>query len=346
MRIMKKLLKYGKLVLIGTTMLFAGCKNKNNNEEGNLNVIEDQTTTEEKKYQEGDSFAPNGKPIVEGDFKSNMVTLPNLKTIQYDKRKVKEPTDEEAIVYVKLNDAINATPVYDDSFKAELGDQVWCEVSAKFNGEDLPNVSFKKGGENISLGGGAKLPKEAEEKIVGMHQNEEKDFSITYPEDYWNKDVRGLKVDYHVKVVQIAKTKEPSAVDIAKAKEMLKDQDKDAAIAHNETALKQEIIKESTIECYPQGVIEELKKAFGAELESKFGPLDKYKAQLTEEEYNDQMYEYVFKHVDEEMVLRALAEKTGITMGSQMYNDYAQAFNISGNDALWKAILSEVAKGA
>ena len=49
---MKKLLKYGKLVLIGTTMLFAGCKNKNNNEEGNLNVIEDQTTTEEKKYQE------------------------------------------------------------------------------------------------------------------------------------------------------------------------------------------------------------------------------------------------------------------------------------------------------
>ena len=57
------------------------------------------------------------------------------------------------------------------------------------------------------------------------------------------------------------------------------------------------------------------------------------------------MYEYVFKHADEEMVLRALAEKTGITVGSQMYNDYAQAFNLSGNDALWKAILSEVAKG-
>ena len=344
---MNKVIKYGKFALLGTVLLFVGCKNKTASEEGNLNVIEEKKQDAvEKKYKEGDSIAPNGTAIVEGDFKSDYVTLPDLKNIQYEKRKVKEPTDEEAIVYVKLNDAIHANPVKDDSFHAELGDQVWCQVTAKFNGEDLPNVSFKKGGENVALGNGSNLPREAEEKIVGMHQNEEKDFSITYPEDYWNKDVRGLKVDYHVKVVQIAKTKEPSAEDIAKAKEMLRDQDKDSAIVSNERSLKNAIVSGSKIEYYPQAVIDVLKNKFQADIEGKFGPIEKYKSQLTEEEYNDQMYEYVFKNIDKEMVLRALSEKLGITVDSQLCKDYAQAFSLSGDDALWKTILSEIANGS
>ena len=344
---MNKVIKYGKFALLGTVLLFTGCKNKTASEEGSLNVIEEKKQDAvEKKYKEGDSIAPNGTAIVEGDFKSDYVTLPDLKNIQYEKRKVKEPTDEEAIVYVKLNDAIHANPVMDDSFQAELGDQVWCQVTAKFNGEDLPNVSFKKSGENVALGNGSNLPREAEEKIVGMHQNEEKDFSITYPEDYWNKDVRGLKVDYHVKVVQIAKTKEPSAEDIAKAKEMLRDQDKDSAIVSNERSLKNAIVSGSKIEYYPQAVIDDLKNKFQADIEGKFGPIEKYKSQLTEEEYNDQMYEYVFKNIDKEMVLRALSEKLGITIDSQLCKDYAQAFNLSGDDALWKTILSEIANGS
>ncbi len=38
------------------------------------------------------------------------------------------------------------------------------------------------------------------------------------------------------------------------------------------------------------------------------------------------------------MVLRALSEKLGITVDSQLCKDYAQAFNLSGDDALWKTL--------
>ena len=58
------------------------------------------------------------------------------------------------------------------------------------------------------------------------------------------------------------------------------------------------------------------------------------------------MYEYIFKNIDKEMVLRALSEKLGITVDSQLCKDYAQAFNLSGDDALWKTLLSEIANGS
>lgn len=73
--------------------------------------------------------------------------------------------------------------------------------------------------------GAKKLLKEFEESLRGMKAGEEKQFPLTYPKDYFNKELAGKSGDFHVKVKSVRKKIVPKldenfAKDLGKFKDM------------------------------------------------------------------------------------------------------------------------------
>ena len=56
----------------------------------------------------------------------------------------------------------------------------------------------------MELGAG-RIIKEFDEQVVGMKRDEEKDFELSFPEDYFNKELAGKQVKFHVKLKEIRK---------------------------------------------------------------------------------------------------------------------------------------------
>jgi trigger factor len=85
---------------------------------------------------------------------------------------------------------------------------------------DLVNVNFKtfSNGQELSesqadnyplvLGKGHFL-EGFEKELMGLKANEEKNFSVTAPADYWEENLRGKKLDFQVKVNEVSERKLP-----------------------------------------------------------------------------------------------------------------------------------------
>lgn len=88
-----------------------------------------------------------------------------------------------------------------DDRAAKMGDNVNIDFSGSVNGEKFEGGTAKKF--DLKLGGGRFIPG-FEEQVEGMKIGEERDITVTFPEDYGEKKLAGKEAVFHIKLHTIS----------------------------------------------------------------------------------------------------------------------------------------------
>lgn len=143
------------------------------------------------------------------------ITVPDLGQLEVEKGDV-NVTKENVDAYLErlVDDRAEFTPVEDRP--VQKGDYVTVDVSAESGDEmliDEDEQTFEIGDKSIA---------EVVEHILGMNPDEEKDFTINFPEDHKSENMAGKEVNFHVKLIKIME-KHPPALDDDFAKDLGED---------------------------------------------------------------------------------------------------------------------------
>jgi trigger factor len=185
-----------------------------------------------------------------GDYKA---LLPEMKDI--------EVTDEE--IEEKLKEmAGNSAPLAKIKRKrmAREGDFAVIDFEGFKDGEPFEGGKAEK--YTLEIGSGSFIPG-FEDQVIGMKYEEEKDITVTFPEDYQAKDLAGAEVVFKVKLHEIQEKGEP-VIDDEFAKKMLP-QEENATVETLKEKMKEQIVNEKKAKYYN----EELKPAYLEALVSK-----------------------------------------------------------------------------
>ncbi len=171
-----------------------------------------------------------------------------------------------------------------------------------------------------------------EEQIVGMKTGEEKDIKVTFPEDYFSKDLAGKEATFKVKLHEIKEKKLPAlddefAKDVSEfdtlndlktsIKEKKQAQNDDRA-KHETESLAIEAVCDNTTIDIPSGMIETEIDAMIRDLEQQLSyqgiSLDQYLHMInkTRKEIEDSYKEQAEKNVKSRLVLEAIIKEEKI----------------------------------
>ncbi len=133
------------------------------------------------------------------------VTLPKLTSVTVEQKdiSVNEKEIEDTLESVRNSRAV----FHDKTGAAAQGDRVEVDFQVSINGKPLEGGDSKN--HPLIIGGRNFIPG-FEDKLVGMHSNEEKEFTITAPDDYFQKELVGKKLDFKVKVHKIQSVELPT----------------------------------------------------------------------------------------------------------------------------------------
>lgn len=98
----------------------------------------------------------------------------------------------------------------DKNGPAQNGDRIEVDFEVKSDGKIIEGGSSKN--HPLILGNNNFMPG-FEENLVGMKQGEEKAFTLIAPEDYFNKEVAGKKLDFVVRVNSVKSVELPALTD-------------------------------------------------------------------------------------------------------------------------------------
>jgi len=161
-------------------------------QENNIEVI-GQPQVEILKLAKGNDFACKLKAEILPE-----INLPDYKKIASSVEKQEVKVDDEDIEKVLTQIArMNAT-FEDLAGSAQKGDLAQIEYQS-------PQVEDNKQYEDRFFLGDGHFTAGFEENIEGMKQGEEKEFNIVFPDDYFQKQLAGEKVDFKVKLVKAQK---------------------------------------------------------------------------------------------------------------------------------------------
>lgn len=93
---------------------------------------------------------------------------------------------------------------------AETGDRLTIDFNGTLDGEPFEGGAAE--GANLELGAGRFL-KDFEDNLIGASAEEEKTFSLTFPEDYHGKNLAGKTVEFNVKVKAVSEAVLPEVDD-------------------------------------------------------------------------------------------------------------------------------------
>ena len=178
-----------------------------------------------------------------GDYKA---LLPEIKD--------EEVTDEEVEERLKQI-AGNSAPLEKIKRKRMVreGDFAVIDFEGFKDGEPFEGGKAEK--YTLEIGSGSFIPG-FEDQVIGMKYEEEKDITVTFPEDYQAKDLAGAEVVFKVTLHEIQEKAEP-VLDDEFAKKMLP-QEEDATIDTLKEKVKEQLQMEKTSKYYN----EELKPAY------------------------------------------------------------------------------------
>jgi trigger factor len=145
----------------------------------------------------------------------NVEVLPKVELGEYKgldaKRRVRPVADQDVdnIIAGLRENSASLIPVEDRP--AQLGDSVTVTFNGKFldtpEAEDI-NVEDV----DVELGG-AGVQQEFTDNLLGVHADEEKGFTVDYPEDFTSKGLAGKRVEYLAKVSAVRKKELPELDD-------------------------------------------------------------------------------------------------------------------------------------
>lgn len=156
-----------------------------------------------------------GNPLV---FKAEVVVLPEIQLPDYVKiAKGKKPKTKDEIVvdekeigqsidWLRKSRAKYITVLRE----AKFGDRVEIDFESSLDGVKIDKGESKN---HPSILGQSKFVKGFDDNLVGMEEGEEKNFSLVFPENYYQKHLAGKLVDFKVKMMSVQEEELPELND-------------------------------------------------------------------------------------------------------------------------------------
>ncbi len=136
------------------------------------------------------------------------IKVPDLHSIKVKRKDVQVSAEE---VTNTLEDIRSSRALFKDKdTPVEKGDRVEIDFEAILNGKPIEGGISKN--HPLVVGKGLFMPG-FEDKLIGMNKGEEKEFSLVAPEDYFNKDIAGKKLDFKVRMADVKKVELPTLDD-------------------------------------------------------------------------------------------------------------------------------------
>ena len=138
------------------------------------------------------------------------VELGQYKGVEIEKVDVKEVTEEDIDAELKRQQNANAKITDVTDRPVQNGDMIKLDFDGSIDG--TPFDGGKAENYDLTVGSGSFIPG-FEEQLVGMNAGEEKDVTVTFPEDYHAKDLAGKEAVFHCRVNSIREKKLPELND-------------------------------------------------------------------------------------------------------------------------------------
>ncbi|MCM3086576.1 trigger factor [Bhargavaea ginsengi] len=287
-----------------------------------------------------------GQPVV---FKANVTVKPEVKLGEYKGLEVERQetavTDEE--IEEQLNDRRqgNAEFVIKEDEPAAEGDTVVIDFEGFTDGE--PFEGGKAEGYELELGSNSFIPG-FEEQLTGVKAGDSKDVEVSFPEEYHAAELAGKPATFKVTVHEV-KSRELPELDDEFAKEVdsevasldelrskLKEQTAQEKKDASEAALRDELVEQAAKnadieipEVMVEGEVDRMIQEFGQRLQQQGMTLDLYFQFSGQDEaaLRAQMKEDAETRVRVSLVLEAIAEAEGVTVGEEDIQEELQTMS-------------------
>jgi trigger factor len=141
--------------------------------------------------------------------------MPEIPTPDYDglevTRRVRPVEDSEVdeLIEERLQKEAALIPV--EGRKSELGDTVIADLEGKFE-DDPEGEPIKAEDLEVKLGD-EKIERSFTDNLIGVEVDEEKEFTVSYPEDFSSPALAGKTVHYNAKIKSVGRTETPEMND-------------------------------------------------------------------------------------------------------------------------------------
>lgn len=141
--------------------------------------------------------------------------MPEIPTPKYDDievtRRVKPVIDGEVedLIAERLQREATLIPV--EGRKSEIGDTVIADLEGRF--DDTPDAEPIKADDLEVELGGEHIEKSFTENLVGVEEDDEKEFTVVYPAEFSSEALAGKTVHYKAKIKSVGKTELPELND-------------------------------------------------------------------------------------------------------------------------------------
>jgi trigger factor len=163
--------------------------------------------------EDAENIKVNGsQPIV---LRVHVEVMPEIPTPEYKNlevtRRVRPLSDEELSRIIDERRAESATLIPVENRKSEIGDTVIVDLEGTFEGEEsaepikADDLEIKLGEDNIE--------KSFTENLVGVAEDEEKEFTVAYADDFTSPALAGKTVHYKAKIKSVGKVELPELND-------------------------------------------------------------------------------------------------------------------------------------
>lgn len=348
-------------------------ENENTTEESTVTSETPEATGTEGESSVDDSFYTTdidfsvgeepevANPVIETDS----IAVGEYNNIQIDKVEVEEVKDEDVqSQFDSYMESFNNEVEVTDRDTLENGDIADIDYVGKIDGEEFEGGSAQ--GYKLELGSGSFIPG-FEDGLVGVKKGETKSLELTFPEDYVNTEYAGKAVVFDVTVNGIYKTEKPEitdefvkentdyeSIDAYKSyiREQMVESNEKTAVNNRRGAIWSALISNCAVKKYDEEEIKnyvlEYKDYVSSMVSSSYGmSFDDYLSAsgLEAKDFKETAVTNAKAAAKEQLVLDAIAEKEGITVSDEEYQEYLKEYmdgmGVTSEDELWSNFESQ-----
>ena len=265
------------------------------------------------------------------------VTLGEYKGVEVEKSDV-EVTDEDINKEVDKERENNSRTIDGDDRAVESGDIIKLDFDGSVDG--VPFAGGKAENYTLTIGSGSFIPG-FEDQLIGTKIGEDKDVTVTFPEDYHEKSLAGKEAVFKCKVNAITVKELPDADDefasevsefetLAEYKEDIKkkltEKKEKEARAKKEAQAVEKAVENATMEI-PDAMIDtqvqSMMEDFARRMQSQGLSLEQY-FQFTgmdAKKMHDQMKPEALKRIQNSLVLEAVAKAENIEISDEKVDE-------------------------
>jgi len=274
-------------------------------------------------------------------FKAKVEVLPEVKLGEYKGLQVEKEavriTDEQVEEEIRRLQQQFAELVTVEKEKPEKGDFVLIDFDGYLDGKPFPGGAAQ--GFLLELGAGRFLP-EFEKEIPAMQVGEEKEITVSFPEDFSRQELAGKKAVFKVKLQEIKARELPEVDDefakslglgenVGELREAIRKSLQNQAEFAAERAFRQAVVERvvagsevAVSETLRQREVDHLLHEFEHDLAHQGIKLEQYLEEIkkSKEEFIKELESTAEKRIKTDLVLFSIADKEGITVTEEEIN--------------------------